>query len=61
MKLRLHNNLEISRVVFMPNITTNHAITYINNNNNNNNNTNKNIESLLTYDQIAFNYHRLKF
>ena len=53
----------------MPNITTNHAITYINNNNsndnnnnNNNNNTNnKNIESLLTYDQIAFNFHRLKF
>ena len=49
----------------MPNITANHAITYINNNNNNNdndnNNNNKNIESLLTYDQIAFNYHRLKF
>ena len=53
-------------MVFMPNITANHAITYINNNNNNNdndnnNNNNKNIESLLTYDQIAFNYHRLKF
>ena len=52
-------------MVFMPNITVNHAITYINNNNNNNdndnNNNNKNIESLLTYDQIAFNYHRLKF
>ena len=48
----------------MPNITANHAITYINNNNNNNNdnnNNNKNIESLLKYDQIAFNYHRLKF
>ena len=49
----------------MPNITANHAITYINNSNNNNdndnNNNNKNIESLLTYDQIAFNYHRLKF
>ena len=28
-KLR-HNNFEISLVVFMPNITTNHAITYAN-------------------------------
>ena len=27
-------------MVFMPNITTNHAITYTNNNNNNNNNDN---------------------
>ena len=26
------NNFEISLVVFMPNITTNHAITYTNNN-----------------------------
>ena len=26
----LHNNLEISLVVFMPNITTNHAITHTN-------------------------------
>ena len=25
-----HNNFEISLVVFMPNITTNHAITYTN-------------------------------
>ena len=25
-----YNNFEISRVVFMPNITTNHAITYTN-------------------------------
>ena len=24
----MHNNFEISLVVFMPNITTNHAITY---------------------------------
>ena len=26
-----YNNFEISRVVFMPNITTNNAITYTNN------------------------------
>ena len=26
-----YNNLEVSLVVFMPNITTNHAITYTNN------------------------------
>ena len=28
-----YNNFEISLVVFMPNITTNHSITYINDNN----------------------------
>ena len=47
-KLR-HNNFEISLVIFMPNITTNHAITYTtttttttgNNNNNNNNSNNR--------------------
>ena len=27
----MYNNFEISLVVFMPNITTNHAITYTNN------------------------------
>ena len=27
----MYNNFEISLVVFMPNITTNHAIAYINN------------------------------
>ena len=33
-----------------------------NNKNNNNNNNNNNKEtSLLTYDQFAFHYHRLKF
>ena len=26
----MYNNLEISPAVYMPNITTNHAITYIN-------------------------------
>ena len=30
-----YNSFEISLVVFMPNITTNHTITYTNNNNNN--------------------------
>ena len=40
----MYNNFEISLVVFMPNITTNHAITYTNTttNNNNNNINNKN-------------------
>ena len=30
-KKRVYNNFEISLVVFMPNITTNHAITYTGN------------------------------
>ena len=34
-----YNSFEMSLVVFMPNNTTNHAITYTNNNNNNNNNS----------------------
>ena len=29
-KMEIFNNFEISLVVFMPNITTNHAITYTN-------------------------------
>ena len=36
-----YTNSEISPVVFMPNITTNYAITYTNNNNNGSNNNNK--------------------
>ena len=32
-----------------------------NKNNNNNNNNNNKETSLLTYDQFAFHYHRLKF
>ena len=31
MKLIMYNNFEISLMVFMPNISTNHAITYIKN------------------------------
>ena len=34
----MYNNFEISLVVFMPNITTNHAVAYNNNNNDDNNN-----------------------
>ena len=29
-KFRQYNNFEISLMVFMPNVTTNHAITYTN-------------------------------
>ena len=36
-----YNNLEIFLVVFMPNITTNPAITYTNDRNNNNNDNNR--------------------
>ena len=44
-KLR-HNDFEISLVVFMPTITTNHAITYTTTTNNNNNNNSNNRQNL---------------